>query len=108
MLEKKHHVFSARTTEEGLSVLNDLRKERNVGWDELVVDAVSAHYGLDRTVMAIPKQVKPVKPKAGKNQKSKARRRTKTVSQTNNEESKEKGGDHAEDRRQLSAQKTEA
>ena len=61
MAKEKHHVFSARTTEEGLRILNDLRKERNVGWDGLVVDAVCAHYGLDKSVMAIPKQAMPEK-----------------------------------------------
>ena len=61
MAKEKHHVFSARTTEEGLRILNDLRKERNVGWDGLVVDAVCAHYGLDKGAMAIPKQAMPEK-----------------------------------------------
>lgn len=61
MAKEKHHVFSARTTEEGLRILNDLRKERNVGWDGLVIDAVCAHYGLDKSVMAIPKQAMPEK-----------------------------------------------
>ena len=58
MPDKKHSVFSARTTEEGLRILNDLRKERDIGWDELVVDAVCAHYGLDKGAMTIPKPVK--------------------------------------------------
>ncbi len=61
MAKEKHHVFSARTTEEGLKMLNDVRKERDIGWDELVVDAVCAHYGLDSSVMAIPKQAMPEK-----------------------------------------------
>jgi len=63
MPEKKHHVFSARTTEEGLGILNRLRKERGIGWDELVVGAVCAHYGLDAAAMAVPKQAKPDRPK---------------------------------------------
>ncbi|MFC1893515.1 hypothetical protein ACFLYR_05745 [Chloroflexota bacterium] len=46
MPDKKHHVFSARTTEDGLGILSNLRKERNVDWDDLVIDAVCAHYGL--------------------------------------------------------------
>ena len=58
MPEKKHFIFSARTTEEGLKTLNGLRKERGVGWDGLVIDAVCAHYGLDREAMAVPKQAK--------------------------------------------------
>jgi hypothetical protein len=58
MAKQKQHVFSARTTEEGLRLLNDLRKERNIGWDELVVDAVCAHYGLDKGTMALPRKEK--------------------------------------------------
>lgn len=58
MAKQKQHVFSARTTEEGLRLLNGLRKERNIGWDELVVDAVCAHYGLDRGVIALPRKEK--------------------------------------------------
>jgi hypothetical protein len=42
----KHHVFSARTTEDGLRALNDLKKRLGVGWDDLVIDAVNAHYGV--------------------------------------------------------------
>ena len=61
MAKAKQRVFSARTTEEGLGLLNGLRKERGVGWDELVIDAVCAHYGLDRLVMALPKAYKPEK-----------------------------------------------
>ena len=61
MAKEKHHVFSARTTEEGLKVLNQLKEERGIGWDELVIDAVCAHYGLDRGVMALPKVEKPQK-----------------------------------------------
>ncbi len=58
MAKARHYVFSARTTEEGLRRLNDLRKERNVGWDGLVIDAVCAHYGLDKGAMTVPKPVK--------------------------------------------------
>lgn len=54
----KQHVFSARTTEEGLRLLNDIRQDRNIGWDDLIIDAVCAHYGLDRAVMALPKKDK--------------------------------------------------
>lgn len=31
MAREKQHVFSARTTEEGLRLLNGLRKERSIG-----------------------------------------------------------------------------
>ena len=48
MAREKQHVFSARTTEEGLRLLNGLRQEKKVGWDDLVIDAMCSHYGLDR------------------------------------------------------------
>jgi hypothetical protein len=58
MPKSRHYVFSARTTREGLRQLNDVKRERGVSWDELVVDAVCAHYGLDRSVLALPKAEK--------------------------------------------------
>jgi len=62
MAKEKQHVFSARTTEEGLRLLNELKAKLGIGWDELVIDAVCAHYGLDRGVMAPAKAEKPPKP----------------------------------------------
>jgi hypothetical protein len=94
MAREKHHVFSARMTEEGLRVLNELREQRNVGWDELVIEAVCAHYGLDTAVMALPQQVKPDKLQP------KDRR-------TGNAKSKKKGETDGKDNRQLSDQKTQ-
>ena len=66
MAGEKHHVFSARTTEEGLKALNELKAKLGISWDDLVIDAVCAHYGLDRGVMALPRQTKePKKSKKG-------------------------------------------
>lgn len=62
MAKEKQHVFSARTTEEGLRLLNELKAKLGIGWDELVIDAVCAHYGLDRGVMVLPKAEGPPKP----------------------------------------------
>ena len=62
MAKEKHYVFSARTTEEGLRLLNQLKAERSISWDDLVIDAVCAHYGLDRGTMTPPKVEKPPKP----------------------------------------------
>jgi hypothetical protein len=62
MAKQKHYVFSARTTEEGLRLLNELKKERNVGWDDLVLDAVCALYGLDTLAMFPPKVYRLYKP----------------------------------------------
>ncbi len=61
MAKAKQHVFSARTTEEGLRRLNELRKERGVGWDDLVIDAMCERYGLDRAMMTLPRKEKPAK-----------------------------------------------
>ena len=94
MAKEKHYVFSARTTEEGLRVLNDLRKKRNVGWDELVIDAVCTHYGLDRAVMALPKHAKPDKPQPKDRQ-------------TGNAKSKRKGEADGKDKRQPDGQRTQ-
>lgn len=53
MADKKHHVFSARTTPEGLAILNGIRAEHKIGWDELVIAAVNAHWGVE--VPMLPK-----------------------------------------------------
>jgi hypothetical protein len=55
MAKGKHYVFSARTTRDGLRQLNDVKRERGLSWDDLVIDAVCAHYGLDRSALALPK-----------------------------------------------------
>lgn len=44
--KQKYHVFSARTTEAGLKILNDLKKAQNVGWDDLVINAMDRTYGV--------------------------------------------------------------
>jgi hypothetical protein len=59
MEKQKQHVFSSRTTEEGLKTLNELKAKLGVGWDDLVIDAVCAHYGLDRAAMSLPKKEAP-------------------------------------------------
>jgi hypothetical protein len=61
MAREKQYVFSARTTEEGLKALNEVKGRLKVNWDELVIDAVSAHYNLDKAVMSLPKKDKPAK-----------------------------------------------
>jgi len=58
MTRGKQHVFSARTTEEGLRRPNELKASLKVSWDELVIDAVCAHYGLDKGTMALPRKEK--------------------------------------------------
>jgi len=54
MAREKQFVFSARTTEEGLKAPNEVKARLKVGWDDLVVDAVCEHYGLDLAVIALP------------------------------------------------------
>jgi hypothetical protein len=86
MAKSRHYVFSARTTREGLRQLNDVKRERGVSWDELVIDAVCAHYGLDRSTLALPKAEKTpkvetkakAKPKPKTKAKAKARPRALT------------------------------
>jgi hypothetical protein len=76
MPKSRHYVFSARTTREGLRQLNDVKRERGVSWDELVIDAVCAHYGLDRSALALPKADKP-EPKVETNAKAKPKAKAK-------------------------------
>jgi hypothetical protein len=87
MPKSKHYVFSARTTRDGLRQLNDVKRERDLSWDDLVIDAVCAHYGLDKSVLALPKAEKPepkaeteakAKPKVKAKAKAKARPRVLT------------------------------
>ena len=61
MAREKQFVFSARTTEEGLRVLNELKGRLSMGWDEMVIDAVCTYYKLDRAAIALPKREKPAK-----------------------------------------------
>jgi len=69
MPREKQHVFSARTTEEGLKALSGLKARLGVSWDGLVIDAVNAHYGVD--VPKPPRAEKAAKAK-GKERKAKA------------------------------------
>ena len=66
MAKERHFVFSARTTEEGLRLLNGIRQDKKIGWDDLVLDAVCERYGLDTLVMSLPKAYRPEKPKKEK------------------------------------------
>jgi hypothetical protein len=61
MAKEKQYVFSARTTEEGLKALGEVKARLTIGWGELVIEAVSAHYELDRAVMTLPKKEAPIK-----------------------------------------------
>ncbi len=61
MAKEKQHMFSARTTEEGLRRLNELKAKLGIGWDDLVIDAVCDYYGLDRAAMVLPKVERPVR-----------------------------------------------
>jgi hypothetical protein len=83
MPNNKHYVFSARTTEAGLRALNQLRQEKGIGWDELVVDAICAHYGLDRSVLALPKAERKPKVEAEAKAKTKPKAKAKTGAKAN-------------------------
>ena len=81
MAKEKQYVFSARTTEDGLGLLNKLKADLGVGWDEMVVDAVCEKHNLNKAALMLPKPERPKKepePKAEK--KSKAARKPQAVS----------------------------
>ena len=44
-----------------LSLLSELKVKFSAGWDDLVIDAVCAHYGLDRGMMVLPRAERPQK-----------------------------------------------
>jgi hypothetical protein len=85
MAKGRHYVFSARTTREGLRQLNDVKRERGVSWDDLVIDAVCAHYGLDKSTLALPKAEKTsevqTKAKAKPKPKAKAKARPRVLTE---------------------------
>jgi hypothetical protein len=49
----KHFVYSARTTEKGLALLNKT-KGTEKSWDQFVTEAVAAHYKLPLDVLTLP------------------------------------------------------
>jgi hypothetical protein len=49
----KQYVFSARTTEEGLKALNELKARLGVNWDRLLIGAINAHYGVEIPMPAL-------------------------------------------------------
>jgi hypothetical protein len=81
MPKSRHYVFSARTTRDGLRQLNDVKRERGISWDDLVIDAVCAHYGLDRSVMALPRAEKPEAKAKAKTTKPKAKARPRVLTE---------------------------
>ncbi len=44
-----------------MELLNELKDRLHIGWDELVIDGMSAHYNLDKAVMSLPKKEAPAK-----------------------------------------------
>jgi len=57
MPKEKQYVFSARTTAEGLAILNGIRSEKGITWDTLVIEAVNAHWGVE---VPMPARVGPM------------------------------------------------
>ena len=49
---EKHYVYSARTTNEGLALINKARGDR--GWDAFINEAVAGHYGIDLAAISLP------------------------------------------------------
>lgn len=52
MPSEKHYVYSARTTEKGLAILNKTKGDRS--WDSFLNEAMAAHYHLDLNVISLP------------------------------------------------------
>ncbi len=52
MASNKHYVYSARTTEKGLALLN--KTKGDTSWDQFINEAVAAHYKLDLNVIGLP------------------------------------------------------
>lgn len=50
----KYFVYSARTTEAGLALLNKTKDELNLGWDKFISQAVAEKYGLNIEDIALP------------------------------------------------------
>jgi hypothetical protein len=94
---KKHYVFSARTTREGLRQLSDVKRERGVSWDELVIDAICAHYGLDRSALALQKVEKAPKIETKAEAKAKPKPKAKDKSMTSEEPPEETTQEDAAD-----------
>ncbi|MGD1118215.1 MAG: hypothetical protein ABR886_01845 [Dehalococcoidales bacterium] len=53
MPDNKHYVYSARTTEKGLALLNKTKGDK-VSWDAFINEAVAAHYNLDLATITLP------------------------------------------------------
>ena len=52
MPDKKHFVYSSRTTREGLALINKARGDTS--WDVFLSQAVAAHYGIDLAAISLP------------------------------------------------------
>jgi len=52
MLDNKRYVYSARTTEKGLALLNKTKGDKS--WDAFINEAVTEHYGLDLETITFP------------------------------------------------------
>lgn len=76
----KHHVFSARTTEEGLKVLNQLKGDLKLSWDELVINAINIAYS-NSLETDIPMLLK-AEPKPKVDKPAKAEKKTKKAEGT--------------------------
>jgi regulator of protease activity HflC (stomatin/prohibitin superfamily) len=72
-MPEKHYVYSSRTTERGLKILNELKDRLGVTWDGLITDAVCAHYKLDRADIALPRDTRREEERAAKEAEKQAR-----------------------------------
>jgi len=89
MPDKKHFVYSARTTEKGLALLNKTKGE--MGWDQFVNKAVAAHYGLELSAITLPPSTYQVELEAKRKAKAEAKAAKDALKKANDaEKAKEK------------------
>jgi hypothetical protein len=59
MARAKQYVFSARTTEAKLKVLNEVKSKAGVEWEKFVIEGMCGYYKVDKAIMALAKKETP-------------------------------------------------
>jgi hypothetical protein len=99
MPETKHYVYSARTTEKGLALLNKVKG--GMGWDRFINEAIAAHYKINLNDIMLPpsqflakreeKRKAKEAERAEKAAEKKAKEKPKKVTKKTTKEAKENG-----------------
>lgn len=104
MPDKKHYVYSARTTEKGLALLNKT-KGNDQSWDTFISKAVAAYYKLEHDAIALPPSEFLAKQAAGKAAKEaekaarKAEREAKAAAKAKADKAKKASAEKAKDKK---------